>query len=60
VSADRYRTLALTPLGREVMRGGRDDVVIAAPAKRPSSRRRSRPSPLVFPPAREISRFFRR
>jgi ATP-dependent DNA helicase RecQ len=60
VSTDRYRTLALTPLGREVMRGGRDDVVIAAPATRPSSRRRSRPSPSVFPHAREISRFFRR
>ncbi|MCI0436201.1 MAG: RecQ family zinc-binding domain-containing protein, partial [Gemmatimonadetes bacterium] len=34
VSADRYRTLSLTPLGREVMSGKVDNVRIVRPARR--------------------------
>jgi ATP-dependent DNA helicase RecQ len=47
-SADQYRTLSLTPLGREVMAGRVEDVVISVPVvrvRRPKRRRRrSRPS----------------
>jgi hypothetical protein len=62
VSPDRYRTLALTPLGREVMRGGREDLVIAAPV---SSRRSSRRSPLrgtysTFPRVKDFRKLFGR
>ena len=36
-SEDQYRTLALTPLGRDVMAGRVEDVKIAAPRVRPAS-----------------------
>jgi ATP-dependent DNA helicase RecQ len=41
VSSDRYRTLSLTDRGREVMRGSRENLQIAAPRRlrSPSSRR---------------------
>jgi superfamily II DNA helicase RecQ len=42
VSNDRYRTLSLTPLGRDVMAGRVEEVVLAPPVSRPSSPRRVR------------------
>jgi superfamily II DNA helicase RecQ len=43
VSADQYRTLSLTPLGREVMSGRTEDVHMTIPATgRPESSRRSK------------------
>jgi len=36
-SEDQFRTLALTPLGRDVMAGRVEDVKIAAPIVRPAS-----------------------
>ena len=36
-SEDQFRTLALTPLGRDVMAGRVEDVTIAAPVVRPAS-----------------------
>jgi hypothetical protein len=44
VSGDRYRTLGLTPLGRDVMAGRVEQVVLAAPVLRPSAPRRVRRS----------------
>lgn len=41
VSSDRYRTLSLTPLGRDVMAGRVDEVVLARPVPRRSVPRRS-------------------
>jgi len=61
VSSDRYRTLALTATGRDVMRGGRDDLVIVPPTgKRKSFRRLGRGTDTTFPRAQEISKLFRR
>jgi ATP-dependent DNA helicase RecQ len=45
VSSDRYRTLSLTPLGRDVMAGRVEEVVLAPPVLRPSSPRRQRRRP---------------
>jgi hypothetical protein len=42
VSSDRYRTLSLTPLGRDVMAGRVEEVVLATPVLRPPSPRRVR------------------
>ena len=39
-SEDQFRTLALTPLGRDVMAGRVEDVTIAAPTVRPASSHR--------------------
>jgi ATP-dependent DNA helicase RecQ len=43
-SADQYRTLSLTPQGRDVMAGRQDEVLMAMPAERPlrAPRRRRR------------------
>ena len=44
-SDDQYRTLRLTPLGRDVMAGRVEDVLIAAPRSRPApSSRAKRPA----------------
>ena len=40
-SDDQYRTLGLTPLGREVMAGRVEDVQMTVPLRRARSRRRS-------------------
>jgi ATP-dependent DNA helicase RecQ len=40
VSSDRYRTLSLTPRGREVMAGRVEEVMLAAPVDRASPARR--------------------
>jgi ATP-dependent DNA helicase RecQ len=42
VSRDEYRTLALTPLGRDVMAGRREDVRMSIPARRTGVVRRRR------------------
>jgi ATP-dependent DNA helicase RecQ len=42
VSSDRYRTLGLTPRGRDVMAGRVEEVVLAAPVVRASPGRRKR------------------
>ncbi len=48
VSNDRYRTLSLTPLGRDVMAGRVEQIVLAPPVQRPSSSRRTRRSRGAF------------
>jgi ATP-dependent DNA helicase RecQ len=47
MSADRYRTLSLTPRGRDVMAGRAQDIVLAVPEPRPrlSARRVTRWAP---------------
>jgi hypothetical protein len=40
-SDDQYRTLSLTPLGREVMAGRVEDVQMTVPVRRAKSKRRS-------------------
>jgi RQC domain len=40
-SDDQYRTLGLTPLGRDVMAGRVEDTQISAPVRRVRSRRRT-------------------
>ncbi|MGH9160443.1 MAG: RecQ family ATP-dependent DNA helicase [Vicinamibacteraceae bacterium] len=48
-SADKYQTLSLTPLGREVMAGRVEEVTMAVPVARPTrSRRRRSPFRGVF------------
>jgi hypothetical protein len=53
VSSDRYRTLSLTSLGREVMAERVEEVALAPPVLRPSSprhvRRRLGIGPLEHP-----------
>ena len=61
VSSDHYRTLSLTPLGRDVMRGGRNDILIVpAQRKARSSRRPQRGAFSTFAHASEIGKLFRR
>ena len=43
-STDEYRTLRLTPLGRDVMTGRLSDVLMAVPAERPAGKRRPKRS----------------
>jgi ATP-dependent DNA helicase RecQ len=61
VSTDRYRTLSLTPLGRDVMRGGREDIVIVPPRRnRGLSRRPPRGTVSTFAHPSDIRKLFRR
>jgi ATP-dependent DNA helicase RecQ len=46
VSSDQYRTLSLTALGRDVLAGRVEEVVLAPPVSRPSSPRRVRRRPV--------------
>jgi ATP-dependent DNA helicase RecQ len=59
VSNDQYRTLSLTPLGRDVMTGRVEDVEMAPPVVRPpraGRRRRSKGGRVDVPPSREARR----